>query len=280
MPHMSGLEVIDRLKEIDRQFYPPVIVMTGADDLETRFAALDHGARDFLTKPARKEEMLSRVRNMLEVRHLNRQNQTERERYQQLLQNILPTYIVERLNEGETDIVDDFHDVSVLFADLGRRARVVASGDRSVFLRPGDYANVPAPRRRTTMITRRNPATIAKPIGRYHHGVQVPPNARLLYISGQLGMNPDGTAATTPAEQIERVFQNILAILKDNDMGPEDLVKTVTFLTRREDVAVFREIRGRMFPNTAIDPAATLVFISGLADPKWFVEVEAVAAKV
>ena len=73
------------------------------------------------------------------------------------------------------------------------------------------------------MITRRNPASIAKPIGRYHHGVQVPPNARVLYISGQLGMNPDGTAETTPAGQIERVFQNILEILKDNDMGPENL---------------------------------------------------------
>ena len=130
------------------------------------------------------------------------------------------------------------------------------------------------------MITRRNPTAVAKPLGRYHHGVQVPPNARLLYISGQLGMNPDGSAQPTPAAQVERVFLNILEILKDNDMGPENLVKTLAFLTRREDVQVYREIRSRMFSKPADDPAATLVFVSGLADPKWFVEVEAIAAKV
>ncbi len=118
MPHLSGIEVIDRLKATDRHSYAPIIVMTGDQDLQTRLTALDRGARDFLVKPPRKEEMLSRVRNILEVRHLNRQNQIERERYQQLLQDILPGYIVNRLRDGESDIVDDFPDVSILFADL------------------------------------------------------------------------------------------------------------------------------------------------------------------
>lgn len=118
MPHLSGIDVIEQLKGIDRLSYAPVIVMTGDDDLQVRLTALDRGARDFLVKPPRKEEMLSRVRNLLEVRHLNRQNQVERERYQQLLQDILPGYIVGRLRDGETDIVDDFPDVSILFADL------------------------------------------------------------------------------------------------------------------------------------------------------------------
>lgn len=130
------------------------------------------------------------------------------------------------------------------------------------------------------MIVRRNPATIAKPLGRYSHGVQVPPEARLLYVSGQLGINPDGSAPPTPAAQIERAFLNILEILKDAGMGPENLVKTTAFLTRREDLGAYREIRGRLFPQIGADPAATLVFVAGLADPKWFVEVEAVAAKV
>jgi len=118
MPHLSGLEVIDRLRKVDRHSYAPIIVMTGDSDLQVRDEALARGARDFLVKPPRKEEMLSRIRNVLEIRHLNRQNELERDRYQQLLQDILPSYIVGRLKNGETEIVDDLADVSVLFADL------------------------------------------------------------------------------------------------------------------------------------------------------------------
>jgi len=118
MPHLSGLEVIDRLRKADPHSYAPIIVMTGDSDLQVRDEALERGARDFLVKPPRKEEMLSRIRNVLEIRHLNRQNELERDRYQQLLQDILPSYIVGRLKNGETEIVDDLADVSVLFADL------------------------------------------------------------------------------------------------------------------------------------------------------------------
>jgi class 3 adenylate cyclase len=118
MPHLSGLDVIARLKVVEQHDYVPVIIMTGDNDIETRLKALAAGARDFLTKPPRKEEMLSRIRNLLEVRLLTRENERQRDRYQDLLQNILPTYIVGRLNAGEEDIVDDCDDVAVLFADL------------------------------------------------------------------------------------------------------------------------------------------------------------------
>ncbi len=118
MPHLGGLEVLGQLKAVNPDDYAPVIVMTGDEDVETRLAALDHGARDFLTKPPRKAELLSRIHNLLEVRFLTRQNRLERERYRNLLTGILPGYIVTRLDRGETDIVDNFGDVAVMFADL------------------------------------------------------------------------------------------------------------------------------------------------------------------
>ena len=82
--------------------------------------------------------------------------------------------------------------------------------------------------------------------------------------------------------QIERAFQNVKVILESNDYNSNDLVKTTTFLTRREDISVMREVRERMFPsqNSSSDPAATLVFVAGLFDPEWVIEVEAIAAKV
>ena len=43
------------------------------------------------------------------------------------------------------------------------------------------------------MLKHLNPATIAKPAGRYSHLVEVPPGARWLYVAGQVGIKPDGT---------------------------------------------------------------------------------------
>ena len=131
------------------------------------------------------------------------------------------------------------------------------------------------------MLQRRNPPTIAAPLGRYTHGVEAPAGARILFVSGQVGINPDGSLADGAAGQIERAFLNVKAILEDNGYSRDDLIKTVTYMTRREDIAVLREVRERVFPSegSAGDPAATLVFVAGLADPEWVVEVEAVAAR-
>jgi len=132
MPHLDGIQVIERLRRIDARAYVPVIVMTGDDDLKVRDEALERGARDFLVKPPRKEEMLSRIRNVIEIRYLNRQNNLERVRYQKLLQDILPGYIVDRLKDGETEIVDDLPDVSVLFADLVGFSNICARLDSRI----------------------------------------------------------------------------------------------------------------------------------------------------
>src|SRR5262245_10316668 len=80
-----------------------------------------------------------------------------------------------------------------------------------------------------------NPATVAPPVGSYSHAIETPPNARWLTISGQVGVSPDGKVGASAAEQAEQIWKNILAILADAGMGPEDLVKVTTFLTRKED---------------------------------------------
>ncbi|MBL8642592.1 MAG: response regulator [Rhodospirillaceae bacterium] len=134
MPHLSGLEVIERLKAVEQHDYVPVIVMTGDSEIETRFAALAAGAKDFLVKPPRKEEMLSRIRNLLEVRLLTRENEAERDRFQQLLRNILPGHVIDRLNKGEANIVDNCNDVAILFADLVGFSSVCAKLDSQIIV--------------------------------------------------------------------------------------------------------------------------------------------------
>ena len=67
MPEMDGYQVLAKIREIDPD-YPPIIVLTAQSDRESRIKALELGARDFLAKPFDRVELMTRIRNMLEVR--------------------------------------------------------------------------------------------------------------------------------------------------------------------------------------------------------------------
>lgn len=73
MPHMDGFEVLTRLRQQLGEHCPPVLVVTAQGDQRTRLKALELGARDFVSKPFERTELLSRIRNHLEVRMLQRQ---------------------------------------------------------------------------------------------------------------------------------------------------------------------------------------------------------------
>jgi len=67
MPRMDGFEVMARLKEVEPS-YLSVLVITGEPAHKVR--ALQCGAKDFVSKPFSAIEMLTRIRNLLEVRLL------------------------------------------------------------------------------------------------------------------------------------------------------------------------------------------------------------------
>ncbi len=81
MPHLDGFQVMAALRELDEEDdYVPILVLTAQIDPETRLRALQEGARDFLNKPFDRWEVLTRIRNMLEVRLLhNRVREQNRE---------------------------------------------------------------------------------------------------------------------------------------------------------------------------------------------------------
>jgi enamine deaminase RidA (YjgF/YER057c/UK114 family) len=128
-----------------------------------------------------------------------------------------------------------------------------------------------------TALTRLNPSTLAPPAGRYSHGVLVPAGAKLLFISGQVGIEPDGSVPDDFVGQARSAWRNLLAILDDAGMGPANLVKVTHYLTRPSDLPAYREVRASMAGQAL--PASVLVFVSALADPRWVVEVEAIAAQ-
>ena len=48
----------------------------------------------------------------------------------------------------------------------------------------------------------RNPETIHAPVGRYVHQIQVSGESRMLFLSGQVGMRPDGTVPEDAVDQL------------------------------------------------------------------------------
>ncbi len=121
-----------------------------------------------------------------------------------------------------------------------------------------------------------NPAGIAA-ASTYTHGIEMPAKARWLYISGQIGTAADGTPAQGIEAQVDRAWQNLKSVLASAGMSVDDLVKVTAFLTREGDVEAYRKTRLKHMG--AARPASTLLIVKGLADPRWLVEVEAIAAK-
>ena len=122
-----------------------------------------------------------------------------------------------------------------------------------------------------------NPKTVADPTGTYTHGVEVPPNARWLYIAGQIGLKKDGSVPPTLEEQTEVAWQNIVEILAAAGMKVTDLVKITQYLTNIDDFPKYAAIRARFLAGHR--PASTGLIISSLVKPEFQVEVEAIAAK-
>jgi enamine deaminase RidA (YjgF/YER057c/UK114 family) len=128
------------------------------------------------------------------------------------------------------------------------------------------------------MLSRITPAGIRPPAAHYSHATAVPANARWLYLSGQVGVAPDGTIPDDTADQAEICFANILEILHAADMAPADLVRLTTYLVDLDDRPGYMTVRDRFVGSPP--PASTLLVISALADPRYRIEIEAVAAKV
>jgi two-component system response regulator RpfG len=68
MPEMNGVEFVRLLKTLPQYKFVPVIMITIKKDAETRYAALDAGVADFLSKPVDVYECTARSKNLLTMR--------------------------------------------------------------------------------------------------------------------------------------------------------------------------------------------------------------------
>jgi adenylate cyclase len=125
MPEMDGYQVLEHLHADDKLRGLPVIMISALDQLDTVVKSIELGAEDYLPKPFNPVVLRARIGACLEKKRLRdrerayiKKLRSEQERSEQLLLNILPRPIAERLKEGQRTIADVFPDVTVLFADL------------------------------------------------------------------------------------------------------------------------------------------------------------------
>lgn len=72
MPHLDGFGVMEQLKALGDPLFPPVVILTAQHGQDFLLRALNAGARDFITKPFDRNELLARVRNMLDAQLAHR----------------------------------------------------------------------------------------------------------------------------------------------------------------------------------------------------------------
>jgi len=113
-----------------------------------------------------------------------------------------------------------------------------------------------------------------QPIGPYSQGVVA---GGLLFVSGQISIDPASGELIEGdiAAQTEQVMKNLMAILKEVKIGPENVVKTTVFLQDMADFPKMNEVYARFLGKEP--PARSTVQVAGL--PRGVkVEIELIAA--
>ena len=110
------------------------------------------------------------------------------------------------------------------------------------------------------------------PVSHYCHVVKA---GDRIWLSGTVGMRPDGSAPDDVVEQFQIAMDNLDRALRAAGGRPEHIVKVQVFLTDVSARPRINPIRQRYFG--AHRPASTLGEVSALVTPNLIVEIEAEA---
>ena len=94
-------------------------------------------------------------------------------------------------------------------------------------------------------------------------------------VSGTAPVWPDGSCDPDPEVQADRCLEIIAAALAEAGAGMADVVRTRMLLVDAADADAVATAHARAFAG--VRPAATMVVVAALLDPRWRVEIEAEA---
>jgi len=115
------------------------------------------------------------------------------------------------------------------------------------------------------------------PVNGYSHAVAF--TGRMVVVSGQVPLDAHGqlVGRGDPAAQVRQVFQNLAGALAAAGARIDQVVKLTVYLTDLADLDAFRQVRDEYIVLER-PPASSLVQVSGLVNPEFRVEIEALAA--
>ena len=98
-----------------------------------------------------------------------------------------------------------------------------------------------------------------------------------LFISGQVGVRPDGTAPDSVEEQTECALQRVAELLRIAGLDMSDLVDVTSYHVDIENtLPAFMQVKARFIKSPY--PAWSIIGLSGLSRPELKVEIQATAA--
>lgn len=100
-------------------------------------------------------------------------------------------------------------------------------------------------------------------------------NGDRIVVSGTAPVWPDGSCDPDPGVQARRCCEIVAAALAELGARPCDVVRTRMFVTDLGIADAVGATHAEFFGEAA--PAATMVVVAGLLDPRWKVEIEAEA---
>ena len=123
-----------------------------------------------------------------------------------------------------------------------------------------------------------NPENMAKPRG-YSHAITVEGNHKTVYIGGQNAIDENGNLVgrNDLIKQTEQVLANIEKIMDKVGAKIENIVKlNIHLLQGRNPQEGFQVFQQKWETNQNF-PAITVLFVAGLSNPDWLIEIDAIA---
>lgn len=123
-----------------------------------------------------------------------------------------------------------------------------------------------------------NPETLAKPRG-YSQAISVYGSRQTIYIGGQnaIDENRNVVGKGDLKKQTEQVLSNIEKILLAVNGKIENIVKLNIHILQGQNPADGFQAFQQKCGNLQVPPAITVIFVAGLGNPEWLIEIDAIA---
>jgi enamine deaminase RidA (YjgF/YER057c/UK114 family) len=123
-----------------------------------------------------------------------------------------------------------------------------------------------------------NPHNMARPRG-YSHAISVTGSHRTIYVGGQNAIDEKGDliGKNDFKKQTEQVLTNIKKVLEKTDAKMENVVKFNIYLVQGQNPQDGFEVFQKIWGENQNYPTITVLFVAGLGNPDWLVEIDAVA---